>query len=95
MLSIKYVGPCIWNNLPADICNISSIALSKETICSCINEKINNFVMCLLNSLVKGFSCFFPFYSDMNNLFVMTFSLLRDAKYTCFLFDQIRLLLLN
>jgi len=39
MFSIKCVGPCIWNNLPADIRNISSIVLYKKTIRSCINEQ--------------------------------------------------------
>jgi len=39
MFSIKCVGPCIWNNLPTDIRNISSIVLYKKTIRSCINEQ--------------------------------------------------------
>jgi len=40
--------------------------------------------MCFLNSLVQVFSCFFSFYSDMNNSLVLTLSLVPDAKYTCF-----------
>ena len=48
------------------------LVASMQSMLLCINEQhTNDFVVCLLNSLVKVF-CFFSFYSDMNNLFVLT-----------------------
>ena len=36
---LKCVCPCIWNNLPTNIRKISTIALFKKTIRSCIKEQ--------------------------------------------------------